>query len=378
MLGRPVQSGEEVALADARSGTPDTGDVLSDVLHSVRLTGSMFFLVEATTPWITRAPAASGFAAAVLPRSQHLVSYHVLVEGACWGGLEGESPQRMHAGDILVIAHGDPYYLAEPRDTPAGCGDDEAVSFFRRMAAGELPPIVFENGGGPDRSRFICGFLGCDSHPFNPILAALPRVIVLRGDGMRALIDFAVAELRARRAGSREVLLRLSELMFVATVRCSLDSPAAHGWLAGLRDPIVARALARLHGDPARAWTLERLAAEVGASRSVLAERFVHFVGQPPMHYLTAWRMQQAAQRLADPGAKVKTVAAAVGYESEAAFSRAFKKFVGASPLAWRANGNSSPSAASDGSDRHVPGSRCGVSCTSASRMRDSYFRRKP
>ena len=240
-------------------------DVLSDVLRSVRLTGAMYFLVEASTPWITRAPAASRFAAVVLPRAQHLVSYHLVTAGTCWGGLEGRAPERLEAGDILVIPHGAPYFLAAPPGTRAGYGDAEAVSFFEKMAAGELPSVVTEGGGGPDTTHFICGFLGCDLRPFNPVLAALPDVLVLRRDPgfdtrMKPLVDLALRELRALRPGRQEVLLRLSELMFIETVRRYVETlPDAHeGWLAGLRDPLVgarARAAARAAGAAHGRWT---------------------------------------------------------------------------------------------------------------------------
>jgi AraC-like DNA-binding protein len=359
---QPARAGAAAAASDAQAV-----DVLSDVLRSVRLTGSMFFLVEASTPWITKAPAASVFASAVLPQAQHLISYHVMTQGSCWAGLEGDTPQPLEAGDILVVPHGDPHFLAASPEATADLDDEEALWFFRKMAAGELPSVVTEGGGGPEKANFICGFLGCDARPFNPILAALPRVIYLRratrsdrmsparppeganslSEGRRVaprvpsighLIEFAVGELRARRAGSREVLLRLSELMFIEVVRCHLETrPSAEAdWLAGLRDPLVARVLARLHGQPARAWTLDALAADAGTSRSVLAERFVLLVGQPPMHYLSAWRMQLAAGMLSDGTAKVKAVAEAVGYDSEAAFSRAFKKHLGVAPMGWR------------------------------------------
>ncbi len=308
----------------------------------VRLTGSLFFLVEATTPWLTQAPRTSVFAH-VMPAAQHLISYHVITEGTCWAGLVGESPQPMQAGDILVVPHGDPYFLAAPRDAAQTYGEQEAISFFQRMAAGELPAVINEGGGGADKTTFICGFLGCDSRPFNPILAALPRVIHLRRassaiDHLGHLIQVALSELRAPRAGSREVLLRLSELMFVEVVRRYLAETSGDrsDWLVGLRDPLVACALACLHGQPAHAWTLEALATRSNTSRTTLAERFLYYVGQPPMQYLAAWRMQLATRLLADGNAKVKSVAEAVGYESEAAFSRAFKKHAGVAPSEWR------------------------------------------
>ena len=166
-------------------------------------------------------------------------------------------------------------------------------------------------------------------------------------DGLRYLVDFALVELRSRSPGGTDVLKRLAELMFVEVVRRHLETmPGAQdgGWLAGLRDPLVGRALALLHGEPARRWTLAALAAEASTSRSVLAERFARFAGQAPMEYLRQWRMQLAARLLAERGAvKLAAVAEAVGYDSEAAFSRAFKKSAGAAPAAWRARGTRVP-----------------------------------
>ncbi|AMO22470.1 AraC family transcriptional regulator [Ramlibacter solisilvae] len=317
--------------------------MLSDVLRSVRLTGSMLFLVDATTPWRSWAPQTEAFRRVVLPGSQHMVSYHVVTRGRCWAGLRDAPPESFETGDVLVIPHGDAYFLANPPDARASYGPEEAVAFFRQMAAGELPSVVPEGGGGAQQTQFICGFLGCDRRPFNPVLASLPRMIHLRGatalDGaMRHLVDFALCELREPAPGGKDVQLRLAELMFIEVVRRCLTTMAATqaGWLAGLGEPMVARALTLLHGAPARHWTLAELATQAGASRSVLAERFVQFVGQPPMQYLIQWRMQLATRMLAEPGAKVSGVAAALGYQSESAFSRAFKKCAGAAPGGWR------------------------------------------
>jgi AraC-like DNA-binding protein len=332
---------------DQASGSPagSSGvDVLSDVLRSVRLTGSMLFLVNAHPPWMSWAPRTEAFRRVVLPASQHLVSYHILTQGGCWAGLRGAPPERFQAGDVLVVPHGDAYYLADSPASQAAYGPEEAVEFLRGMAAGELPSVVSEGGDGGELTQFICGFLGCDRAPLNPVLDALPGMIHLRAtsagaDRMRHLIEFALCELREPSSGSQGVLLRLAELMFVEVVRLHLEATAGAqiGWLAGLHDPLVARTLALLHGEPQRRWTLAALAAQTGSSRSVLAERFAHFVGQPPMHYLTRWRMQRALRLLAEPGArKLAAVAEAVGYESEAAFSRAFKKCVGVAPAEWR------------------------------------------
>jgi len=318
-------------------------DVLSDVLRTIRLSGSMLFLVDATEPWKSHAPATQAFARAVLPHAQHLISYHIVVGGQCWAGLAGDPMEPLAEGDALVVPQGDAYALASATDAPPSYGDDDAVAFFRAMAAGELPSVVQEGGSGAAHTSFICGFLGCDARPFNPILWALPRVMHLHrvaqpGDRLSHLLAYAIAELRELRAGRRDVLLRLSELMFVEVVRRHLSGAATEptGWLAALRDPLTACVLARMHAQPAHAWTLDLLSEAAGASRSTLAERFVQLVGQPPMQYLAYWRMQLAAQRLRESGEAIAQVGFAVGYESEAAFSRAFKREFGKAPAAWR------------------------------------------
>ena len=197
---------------------------------------------------------------------------------------------------------------------------------------------------GPASAKVVCGFLACDAQPFNPLLENLPPVIKA-GDPQDSdagwlgqFIRFAMMESADKRAGGESVLAKLSELMFIEVVRRYLEALPAEqaGWLAGLRDPFVGKALSLMHGGPAQNWTIEKLAKEVGLSRSVLAERFTHLVGIPPMQYLAKWRMQIASGLLSDGSANVATVAAEIGYASEAAFSRAFKKMVGMSPSAWR------------------------------------------
>jgi AraC-like DNA-binding protein len=216
------------------------------------------------------------------------------------------------------------------------------MSIFVRSST--LPKVYERGGGGPDRTRLVCGFLGCDDQPYNPLLAAQPRTIHLTAADPRSttgwlgtLVNAAVKESGVGRAGGENILARLSELMFVEAIRRYVESlsPDQNGWLAGVRDPVVGQALAALHGQANDAWTVERLARVVGVSRSVLAERFTELVGHPPMQYLALWRMQLAS-RLLSEGRHVAAVADAVGYESEAAFSRAFKKLVGQAPATWR------------------------------------------
>jgi AraC-like DNA-binding protein len=332
------------SLAEA-SAAP--GDPLSDVLRTVKLTGALFFMVEASTPWGYEVPRAGAFASIILPRAQHVISYHVITRGTGWIIGPAGASRAFGPGDILVLPHEDAYAMQSAPDARHELTPDEVLGFFRAMAAGALPPVIREGGGGPGGAQFVCGFLGCDARPFNPLLATLPRLLHLRrpecgrSDLLDRLIDLTLAEAQRDRAGGECIRLRLSELMFVEVVRRHLETLAEDqtGWLAGLRDPAIGRVLAVIHGRPGHPWTLEALARCAGLSRSVLADRFLHLVGQPPMQYLTRWRIQVAARLLTDSAAKVAAVGRDVGYDSEAAFSRSFKKITGISPAAWRGRG---------------------------------------
>lgn len=319
-------------------------DPLSDVLRTVKLTGALFFLVDASFPWGVEVPHPDAFSSVILPRAQRVVSYHVILKGAGWAEIPDVASTWFEAGDILVFAHHDPYAMLSTPDQPPEFDADATLEFFREMAAGRLPFVVREGGGGEPRSEFVCGFLGCDMRPFNPVLATLPRLLRVRqsnaaqDDMLGRLIDLTLAEARQPRVGGESIRLRLSELIFVEVLRQHLETLPAHetGWLSGLRDPTVGKVLAMLHERPGYPWTLNELARQAGVSRAALAARFAHLVGHGPMRYLTLWRMQIAARLLADGAEKVATVGREVGYESEAAFSRAFKKASGLSPAAWR------------------------------------------
>ena len=314
-------------------------DVLSDVLRAVRLTGAVFFDFELTSPWVAEAPPSSQIAASVMPGAQRVIEYHLIARGGCWAQMIGGEPVFVREGDLILFPQGDPHVLS----SAPGMRATPDLSMFQR---GNTPlPLVYEmGGGGEDRARVVCCFLGLDERPYNPLLTALPRVVHLSARGPQAavgwlgtLVNIAVTESGAGRPGGENVLARLSELMFVEMIRQHLEAlpPAEKGWLAGLRDPVVGQALGAMHAQPAADWTVEGLARLTGVSRSVFAERFTGMVGQPPMQYLALWRSQLASRLLAD-GGQVAEVAAAVGYESEAAFSRAFKKLVGQAPAAWR------------------------------------------
>jgi AraC-like DNA-binding protein len=313
-------------------------DVLSDVLRAVRLTGAVYFDYELSSPWVREAPPAREIAGKVMPGAQRVIEYHLIARGSAWGHAIGQVPLRLREGDIIMFPQGDAHVLS----SAPGMRETVDLSAFAR---GSTLPLFYEfGGGGPERAWIVCCFLGCDEHPFNPLLTALPAVIHISAADSSAttarlvtLLHIAVAESRSARPGGQNVLARLSELIFVETVRQYLETlPSSHGgWLSGLRDSVIGRALAALHGAPSEPWTVERLARTAGVSRTVLAERFAALVGQPPMQYLALWRMQLASRLLLE-GGTVAAVAAAVGYESEAAFSRAFRKLVGRSPAAWR------------------------------------------
>lgn len=322
-------------------------DTLSDVLRSVRLRGAVFFRVSGGEHWATHAPGTQEIAAAVMPGVEHVMEYHVITKGQAWGAIAGQPPVRLATGDVVMFPQGDPHVISS---APHLAPTPDDPQWFHSVRDHPKPIAVNFHGVGAfslgeppadARTTVICGFLGCDARPFNPLCAALPRLMHLpaaSGDWTFAVLQQAVAASRERRPGSDALLERVSEMMFVEGVRRYVESLPGDstGWLAGLRDRHVGRALALLHAEPAREWTVDALAREAAISRSALYDRFVQFIGVPPMQYLTQWRMQVAARLLRDGQAPVASIALEVGYESEAAFSRAFKRETGRPPATWR------------------------------------------
>lgn len=329
--------------AMAATAMASPGDPISDVLETIRMRGALFFLWEPGWPYNVTVADGQRLSRHIVPGTDRIISYHIVTEGPCWASIHGEQPLALETGDILVLPHGDAYNISDTPLPPDPSQEDASIEFFKAMAAGDIPRFVTEGGPGPGGNKLICGFLGCNLRPFDPLLTALPRMIRISApsggkDPLSSLIDFALSESRQAQGGERCLLMRLSELMFVEVLRRYMrqSTEIQSGWLEGLRHPMVGRALGMLHRDIAAPWSLQKLAAEVGASRSTLADRFAQIVGIPPMQYLANWRMQVAANRLLDRSIKVYQVANEVGYDSEAAFSRAFKRIVGVSPKAWR------------------------------------------
>lgn len=326
-------------------------DVLSDLLRAVRLTGAIYFDIDASSPWVGESPGTAEIAAAVMPGVEHIISFHAVLSGSCWAALgDGPAPPlRVNAGDIVVFPGGAPNIMSS---APGARGEPNPIAMYYRPIDRNLPFTLIHGGGGDERTRIVCGYLGCDARPFNPLLAALPDILCARkpvdGRGwVTDLFQLALAEGNSGRAGCETILAKLSELMFVEVIRRYLESlpEGSRGWLSGLRDPHVGEALRLVHSRPAEDWTLERLAREVGLSRTIFADRFSHYVEVSPMQYLARWRLQLAGRLLEQPGVSIAQAGAEVGYESEAAFNRAFKKQVGVPPGVWRRSRMNAPRA---------------------------------
>ena len=315
-------------------------DALSDVLRVAHLTGGVFLHAEFFAPWCIAARVAPEHCAPLLGPASHLIIYHYVVEGDLRIRVEGEEGEGflIGAGEAVLLPRNDLHLMGSDLSLPPVAGSD----IIRPPKDGGLFSI--HHGGAGRRTRLVCGFLGCASAESNPVISTLPTLLKLnveQGEGakwIRSTFQYAAEEVSIGRPGSETVLAKLSELLFVETVRRYAESlpDGQTGWFAGLRDPYVARALALLHHEVTRRWTVDDLGREVGLSRSALADRFIRLIGVPPMHYLASWRMQVATQKLRNTSASLAQVAEVVGYDFEAAFSRAFKKAFGAAPATWR------------------------------------------
>lgn len=310
-------------------------DLLSEALALVRLTGVVMYRIDIQGPWgIAVDPTLERFASLLSPGTNHLIAFHILLDGSCWMRRPSVDWTRIAAGEAVVFTDAGPHELA---DRP-----DRAIIPLDAALGGrsirEIRDERFETGPGASTS-ILCGFLGCDRRAFDPLCRALPPMFVVDlGPRMDTLVHHAVEYALEDSPGTATLRSRLAELLFLSALRMYMqDLPAdATGWLAGLRDPLVGRALAALHQNPSRRWSVEDLAGATASSRSALAERFSETIGEPPMHYLTRLRMQLAARRLSESRLSIDSVADEVGYDSSAAFQRAFKRCFGVPPAAWR------------------------------------------
>jgi AraC-like DNA-binding protein len=318
-------------------------DALSDVLRVSHLTGGVFLHAEFFAPWCVAARLGPEHCAPVLGPASHLIVFHYVLEGEFFLRVDGDSGEHLTlaAGEVALLPRNNLHLMGSDLNLPPVRGSD----IIQPRRDGGLFSV--HHGGDGARTRMVCGFLGSSSVDANPVISTLPSALKLKVEGgaaewMRSTFQYAADEVAAGRPGSATVLAKLSELLFVEAVRRYVETlpEGQTGWLAGLRDQYVARALALMHGDIARRWTVDDLGHEVGLSRSALADRFLRLIGVPPMHYLVNWRMQVASQKLRTTSASLAQVAETVGYDSEAAFSRAFKKVVGTAPATWRRSNN--------------------------------------
>lgn len=318
-------------------------DVLSEALKVVKLQGAMFYNGEFSSPWSLCSPASRTVAPYLAPGAGHVIIYHLLTEGHASARLLDGERIALEAGDLVIFPHGDPHIIENGLPT-------KSVDM-----AGELARIVAQGlklarfGGGGEVTKFICGYMACDPQLSQVFLSGLPRVFKVRirndasGKWLENSIRFSVNEADASRAGGEAVLAKLSELLFVETLRSYIAQLPADqtGWLAGARDVEVGKTLALMHRNPAHPWTIASLAKEAGVSRSVLAERFRHYLNESPMAYLTRWRLQLGAQMLASTSYSVAQIGCEVGYESEAGFNRAFKRQFTVPPARFRSQSRS-------------------------------------
>jgi AraC-like DNA-binding protein len=338
--GRPTYAGSLARRLGNFAPSPgEKMDAFSEILSGVRLNGAVFFTAEFSAPWGFSSPGSKVLAAKIAPDAEHLVLYHLVIDGgAAIEMVDGEF-LALAPGDVVVFPHGHAHHMSSGKDAKRPFPD---YGIMGKIEARDLHPLCA--GGRGRTSRFVCGYMTCDAHFGRPILSGLPPVFKVNirtdasGKWLESSILHLVEEAASGRVGSEAMLAKLSEALFVDTLRRYIAALPVQqrGWLAGTRDPIVGKSLGLLHGRVAHPWTIAALADEVGISRSALVERFTRYLSEPPMTYLTRWRLQLAARSLEQTSRGVADIAADIGYESEAAFNRAFKREFGRPPGQYR------------------------------------------
>jgi AraC-like DNA-binding protein len=312
-------------------------DPLSEVLRAVRLTGGVFLSADFTAPWCVGVRITPEDCAPFLGKAAQIVGYHVVMEGRLLVGLEGEPMAEVGAGEIVLFPQNDNHTLASaPKIKPVN-----ARQLMQPSPDGNVARIC--HGGSGPTTRIMCGFLA-NEESYNPLIAALPKLLkidIRQGasrEWVEATVRFAASEFAEGRLASSSVMARLSETLLIEAVRRYSSGLAEQeaGWLKGLKDPYIGRALALIHQNLSAPWSAEALASEVALSRSAFVQRFTSLVGMPPIRYLTVWRLQTAKLNLRETSKTIAQLAHSVGYESEEAFSRAFKRKFGLAPAQWR------------------------------------------
>ncbi|MDM0074516.1 AraC family transcriptional regulator [Variovorax sp. J2P1-59] len=312
-------------------------DALSETLRVVRLVGAIFINARFTAPWCYQSPRADTVAPVLEPGAERVVIFHLITDGECYVEMANEPPVRLVAGDAIVFPQGDAHRMTSQPGLPPATGGRLDRVLARR-------PRQLDYGGGGPATRLVCGYLACDARLAGMLLTGLPPLVRVNvrgsnaGAWLEASVRYALAEARSPRPGGAGVLSKLAEVLFIEVLRLYMNeqSEGRTGWLAGVGDRVVGAALNAMHKNPAHAWSLDELARTASSSRSVLAERFQQLVGSSPMQYLTQWRMLLAANLLSRSNAPLASIAEDVGYQTDTAFSRAFRREYGAPPAAWR------------------------------------------
>jgi AraC family transcriptional regulator, alkane utilization regulator len=313
-------------------------DILSDLLRSIRFSGAINLRTELSAPWLIQSLPHSDFAAALQAQTKHILPFHIVANGNCWVQAMDDTRKFLSQGDIIIFPHGDSHILGDRLDR-------EPVLVSQLLP--EPPwtePLILKYGGGGEVTQLVCGFLQCEELLLYPFLKTLPTLMHVRAFAeptaplLEAGVRYIIQETDCFQSGSMCSLTRLVELMFIEILRNYMQNLPTQqiGLLSALKDPIISQVLERIHADPAYPWTVSALAAQLSISRSALAARFTQLLGQPPMKYLTYWRLQLASQQLQYSDSSIAKIASQVGYESEAAFNRAFKRHVGMPPGVWR------------------------------------------
>jgi len=325
-------------MPDLMTETPPGPDPLDAALERLRLDGAIFFRSEFTEAWCYESPPTDAVAALLRPGAERLIMFHIVATGRCWVAVDDDVKHWAGPGDVIVIPYGDQHRVG---------GSEDAVTvpiatLFDPPPWERLP--VLRYGAGGQQTDIVCGYLHSSDPLFDPRLGALPRVFVVRLAGgpvaqwVQSSIEYALSMSEAVLPAD-PASTRLPELLLAEVLRHHLASAPAikSGWIVALRDPVLSPALAAIHREPARQWSLNELAAQASVSRSVLDERFRHVLGRSPIRYLTDWRMHAAGDLLRSTDFSIARIARAVGYEAEEAFSRAFKRHHGMPPSRWRA-----------------------------------------